>query len=66
MANDNPKKRLRGWRWKGKHETLLGLPPRDISLREAESKPKWMALLNEPHTNKYYKAEYTKPDKGEH
>ena len=62
-----PPRRLRGWRWKGnKHETLLGLPPRDISLHEAEENPSWFLLLEQPFSNKYYKPEYTKPKKGEH
>ena len=67
MAKDNkPPRRLLGWRWKGKGEVMTGLPPRDIPLSEAQSKPKWMTLLATPHANKYYKAEYTKPEKGQH
>ena len=67
MANGNkPPRRLLGWRWKGKHETLAGLPARDIPLSEAEEKPRWLSILSEPHTKKYYKPVYTNPEKGQH
>jgi len=67
MPDIPPPRRLKGWRWKGNNrEVMMGLPPRDISLAEANKEPRWLALLNEPSTNRYYQAEYTNPSKGEH